>query len=334
MSQHSLTSLPLEILSEIFKYLLHSDTSRNLINYKNDVSELCKLDLLCKQFSKNENYRNYMDEKYWKSILLRLVGINPCQSNDDVNKEHTIEPSVLDQLSKRTFKQSFGLMNHYLHQTNDEHHKLDRSLVNILIYGEGGVGKTSIARRVVENRFLEFYEPNMYEEFEKQIILDDATSVRVTLWDTAEHMEFSAMRDMYIRKCSSYIIVCDITDLKTLQGVEICVEQIIRCNDDENFPFLFMINKVDLIQNHHSQSITKSMVEKILKQQWITDFEIVETSAKENINLDEPLKTLVRKHCNFLPTHVKRQRRWFLKQIAKKGVRALNHNSKSSCGLM
>ncbi|KAF0983129.1 hypothetical protein FDP41_011107 [Naegleria fowleri] len=331
----ALLSLSPELIFRIFDFLLYSISNRNLLTFTNDVMELCKLDLICKEFSMNTNYRNYVENNYWKPLVLCLSGFSESQitmmktltmtTNErnllqQENNFNLIEPDVMNMLSKRTYKKCFAIMNRFLNRQvhQQRFHTLDRKAPSLLVLGPEGVGKTCIIRRIVQNRFDEYYDPPLDDSFEKLLTIN-GLNFKVTLYDDTSRYDYGNMTEHYIRKCTSFIIVCDVHRRESLEDACYFIRKVFRIHDDENVPILFMINKMDQVlhgattrtcSNVATMVMTTDRVEEELKSIGALNYEIVETSAKmNNSNIDEPLKRLIQRNCQYLPDYVKSERK-------------------------
>lgn len=95
----------------------------------------------------------------------------------------------------------------------------------IIICGEGGVGKTSLIRRYVENKFEENYlmtlgmDPTntaVEVEYEKGKILP----VNLILYDVAGQERFQSLHEVFFRGAHGALLVFDLTRPETLENLE------------------------------------------------------------------------------------------------------------------
>ena len=72
--------------------------------------------------------------------------------------------------------------------------------VQVVIVGDGGVGKSSLIRRYCQGSFTSAYRKTIGVDFlEKVVIADSGQQVRLMLWDTAGQEEFDAITRAYYR---------------------------------------------------------------------------------------------------------------------------------------
>ena len=70
----------------------------------------------------------------------------------------------------------------------------------VVIVGDGGVGKSSLIRRYCQGVFTSSYKKTIGVDFlEKVVTADNGAPVRLMLWDTAGQEEFDAITRAYYR---------------------------------------------------------------------------------------------------------------------------------------
>jgi small GTP-binding protein len=67
-----------------------------------------------------------------------------------------------------------------------------------MVLGDPSVGKTSLIRRFVENRFSEEYLTTIGVEFlKKELLIDEKTKVTLVLWDVAGQAKWTQFKKAY-----------------------------------------------------------------------------------------------------------------------------------------
>ena len=64
----------------------------------------------------------------------------------------------------------------------------------LVIVGGGGVGKSALTIQLIQNHFIDEYDPTIEDSYRKQVTIDDETCL-LDILDTAGQEEYSAMRD-------------------------------------------------------------------------------------------------------------------------------------------
>ena len=74
------------------------------------------------------------------------------------------------------------------------------STVQVVIVGDGGVGKSSLIKRYCQGVFTSTYKKTIGVDFLERVVrLDNGEQVRLMLWDTAGQEEFDAITRAYYR---------------------------------------------------------------------------------------------------------------------------------------
>ena len=64
----------------------------------------------------------------------------------------------------------------------------------LVIVGGGGVGKSALTIQLIQNHFIDEYDPTIEDSYRKQVTIDEETCL-LDILDTAGQEEYSAMRD-------------------------------------------------------------------------------------------------------------------------------------------
>jgi len=157
----------------------------------------------------------------------------------------------------------------------------------IIFGGEGGVGKTTMLHRYVENRFLEDTKLTIgVEIFNKEIMLSDGSLCALQLWDFGGQDRFRFMLDSFIRGASGAFLMFDLTTLFTFNKLGKWLE-LFRKNDP-NLPIVLLGSKNDL-ENH---SVQDEYVEGFIKENNISTY--LKVSSKTDLNVDKAFDRLLK----------------------------------------
>ena len=166
---------------------------------------------------------------------------------------------------------------------------MKKYIKKILIIGNHGVGKTSLATRYVENKFSDAYLSTIgVNIMKKNLILSDhgnMAAVALMLWDLEGANKNQNIPLQYAKGCNAFIIVIDATRSETLENLQQHLDYI--HNFDVDIPFIIAVNKSDL------QSVV-TLDSVAFKQKYSNCVDIIQTSAKEDANV-EKLFTLITK---------------------------------------
>ncbi|MBF0466315.1 MAG: leucine-rich repeat domain-containing protein [Nitrospirae bacterium] len=114
----------------------------------------------------------------------------------------------------------------------------------LLIVGQGGVGKTSIVRRLIDNTFSDTEDPTMGIEV-KQITLkhQDLPGLKLNVWDFGGQEIYHATHQFFLTKRSVYMLVWDARQEDEYGRLEHWLN-IIRVFGEDS-PVILVINKCD-----------------------------------------------------------------------------------------
>lgn len=166
-------------------------------------------------------------------------------------------------------------------------------LYKILVIGDLGSGKTSIIRRYVHHFFSQHYRATIGVDFALKVInWDPVTTVRLQLWDIAGQERYGNMTRVYYKEAVGAFIVFDVTRVNTFESVsnwKTDLDGKVQLPDGSQIPCVLLANKCDQ-QKEGLVNNSCKMDEYCKDKGFISWFE---TSAKENINIDEAARVLV-----------------------------------------
>jgi len=166
-------------------------------------------------------------------------------------------------------------------------------LYKILVIGELGTGKTSIIKRYVHQFFSQHYRATIGVDFALKVInWDPNTIIRIQLWDIAGQERFGNMTRVYYKEAVGAFIVFDVTRAATFDAVlkwKQDLDSKVQLNDGSPIPCVLLGNKCDQPKEGMINNPTK-MDEYCQENNFSGWFE---TSAKENINIDDAARCLV-----------------------------------------
>jgi small GTP-binding protein len=156
----------------------------------------------------------------------------------------------------------------------------------LILGGEGGVGKTSMVHRFVENAFQTDYKSTIGTSImKKECDFEGLNSkVRFVLWDLAGQAQFKRVRQSYLSNAEAGILVYDVTRKDTLDKVENWFNEIKDVSP--NISLILVANKVDLTED---RVISTEMGEALAKN---LNLSYIETSAKTGENINDAFKML------------------------------------------
>lgn len=168
-------------------------------------------------------------------------------------------------------------------------------LYKILVIGELGTGKTSIIKRYVHQFFSQHYRATIGVDFALKVINWDAdTVIRLQLWDIAGQERFGNMTRVYYKEAVGCFIVFDVTRASTFEAVQKWKNDLdnkVHLANGQPVPCVLLANKCD--QAKEGLVSNSSHMDDYCREKGFLSW--FETSAKENVNIDEAARCLVSK---------------------------------------
>jgi Ras-related protein Rab-35 len=152
-------------------------------------------------------------------------------------------------------------------------------LFKLLIIGDSGVGKSSLLLRFADNTFTGSYITTIGVDFKIRTIEADGEKVKLQIWDTAGQERFRTITSTYYRGTHGVIVVYDVSNGETFANVKRWLHEI-----DQNCE---LVNRI-LVGNKNDDPNTKVVLtEDAQRFADQMNIKLFETSAKENINVEE-----------------------------------------------
>ncbi|XP_026888675.1 ras-related protein Rab-35b [Electrophorus electricus] len=152
-------------------------------------------------------------------------------------------------------------------------------LFKLLIIGDSGVGKSSLLLRFADNTFSGSYITTIGVDFKIRTVELNGEKVKLQIWDTAGQERFRTITSTYYRGTHGVIVVYDVTSAESFVNVKRWLHEINQNCDD--VCRILVGNKND---DPNSKVVETNDAQKFAEQMGIRLFE---TSAKENINVEE-----------------------------------------------
>jgi len=161
-------------------------------------------------------------------------------------------------------------------------------LIKLIVVGPSGVGKSSLLLRYALDSFEDETRTTIGVDFKHKSLTVDNELVSCQIWDTAGQERFSCISKEYYRGANGCLIVFDITEQNSFTKIDLWYKELLQHSHTAEPPLAILIgNKADL--KHQAQVQTADAM-KYAKMNHMGYFE---TSAKENINVDNAFKTLI-----------------------------------------
>ena len=130
---------------------------------------------------------------------------------------------------------------------NDSQISQNDNIINfkIIIVGDSGVGKSSLLKRAVQNKFDGNYQATIGFEFLLIHFQVNELKIKLQIWDTCGQEMYRSLIQGFYRNTSLAIVVYDIHNKKTYDALEIWLKDI-RQHTEPDLPIFIVGNKNDL----------------------------------------------------------------------------------------
>ena len=159
--------------------------------------------------------------------------------------------------------------------------------VKLMIIGDSSVGKTSLLKKYCKNEFSNSYITTVGIDFQVKLLNINDKKIKIQIWDTAGEERYRVVAKNYFNTSDGFIIMYDITNRDSFDSISNWIEQIKDSTPNYKKSVLFG-NKSDLNKLRNVQiNEGKELAQK-------NDFKFFETSAKDGLNLNEGIESLVK----------------------------------------
>mmetsp|Transcript_16514 Transcript_16514/g.23176 ORF Transcript_16514/g.23176 Transcript_16514/m.23176 type:complete len:193 (-) Transcript_16514:58-636(-) len=157
----------------------------------------------------------------------------------------------------------------------------------LVVFGSGGVGKSSVVLRFVTDTFSTEYLPTIEDCYRKTCIVGAKTAF-LDILDTAGQEEYSALRDQWVREGKAFLLVFSVASRMTFEELSQFRDRILLVKEDEVTPMVLVGNKCDL----EEREVTSEEAEALAQE--FGGIPYVECSALKSIRCDEVFYEAVR----------------------------------------
>ncbi len=154
----------------------------------------------------------------------------------------------------------------------------------LIVTGDFQVGKTSLIRRYVENKFSESYISTIGVDISKKSVnLSEDCTINFIIWDIGGQItQMAPYRSRFYHGTNTVFIVLDRTKRSTLDGINKWYKDMKNTiTDIKKIPIVIIGNKSDLIENIEITS------EDMKRKAEEYGFHFIETSAKTGENVSD-----------------------------------------------
>ncbi|CAH0555893.1 unnamed protein product [Brassicogethes aeneus] len=159
----------------------------------------------------------------------------------------------------------------------------------VVVFGAGGVGKSSLVLRFVKGTFRDSYIPTIEDTY-RQVISCNKNICTLQITDTTGSHQFPAMQRLSISKGHAFILVYSVCSRQSLEELRPIWEVLreLKGPDTSQIPIMLTGNKCD--ESAELREVTTSEGQ-AQATEWGVSF--METSAKTNHNVKQLFQELL-----------------------------------------
>ncbi len=116
-----------------------------------------------------------------------------------------------------------------------------------VVVGDGAVGKTSMLLCYTTNTFPTDHMPTIFDNYSKNVTMNDGRVVNLGLWDTAGQDEYADFRPLSYAAADCFVVAFSLIDRKSFRNVEHKWLQELRSKAPKT-PIVLVGTKLDLRQ--------------------------------------------------------------------------------------
>ena len=159
---------------------------------------------------------------------------------------------------------------------------LKRTVLPLMLLGDGQVGKTSLILRLTGNEFNDSQLTTVGKESYIQQVNLHGYELKMKIWDTAGQERFKSMSVQVIKNSDAVILVYAIDDRNSFNALDQWLNKLNDTIDISKKPIMIIGNKSDVESD--KRVVTYEEGKKYADEK---GYHFYETSAKNNINIKE-----------------------------------------------
>lgn len=166
----------------------------------------------------------------------------------------------------------------------------NESIFKILLLGDTSVGKTCFLLRYADDIFKEGHLSTIGVDFKTKLISFSEKPeefIKLQIWDTAGQDKYRCITKNYFRGSDGIMLIYDITSLNSFNNIKNWISQITEYLGDQACITL-VGNKIDLESN---RMVSREQGLRLANEY---NFSFFETSAKEDIGINEAFENITR----------------------------------------
>lgn len=164
------------------------------------------------------------------------------------------------------------------------------SLIKLVVLGDAKSGKSSLLRRLVDDSYSDNYAATIGVDFRIKNVNIEGKRLKFQAWDTSGNAHYATLMTAYYRGAGGIILCYDVNDRKTFESLDRFMDNIAE-NCSKDAPVVLVGNKCD-----GERQVAAAEGKEFARAHHCLAF--LETSSKNNVNVDEVLAVFGRNAVN------------------------------------
>ena len=171
--------------------------------------------------------------------------------------------------------------------SKEENNKTN-NIFKILTIGESQVGKTSILRRYVDNKYIKHHLSTIGIDYRTKMVKVMGKEIKLKIWDTAGQERYHHITNQIYKGAHGIMLVFDVTDDNSFDKIKDWMEQINSNMSKDEISIILIGNKCDL----QDERVIDEQKAKIKAEELGVKY--YETSALNGTGINEAFEGLVK----------------------------------------
>ncbi|XP_076446568.1 ras-related protein Rab-9B-like [Babylonia areolata] len=167
------------------------------------------------------------------------------------------------------------------------------TLLKVILLGDGGVGKSSLMKRFVDNKFDSQVFHTIGVEFLSKNVVVGQTTFTLQIWDTAGQERYRSLRTPFYRGTDCCLLTFSLNDKQSFEHLSMWHKEFITYADVQDgtaFPFVVIGNKADMKEE---REVTSEEARKWCSSHGHLPY--FEASAKESTNVENAFLAVIQR---------------------------------------
>jgi len=168
----------------------------------------------------------------------------------------------------------------------------------IIIFGDAGCGKTTLAQRFLTNLFKSDSKMTIGIDFEVKSLEVEGKKVKLQIWDFGGEERFRFLLPSYVRGANGGLFMYDVSNYSSIAHIDDWLMILSKESPENQFPILVVGGKADMVND---REVSSEEGINIAKSRGVDGF--IECSSKSGENVEITFKAITKlmlRHSNII----------------------------------